>query len=264
MKYTISVFYIILFGCLSCNSTIKNPLRKLSPEEILYRIEKKTFVYAYASFVNQEGMPLNEANKTALNNGDLMKDYYVDFEGDIKEVRVRPIQLSDQFLEIQIRELSKDVTKEFTQVAVNCRELEATLRLKPFINDDRYNTVQDSLDRQLVVSIMEQCGFPNKALVSNETRVFFLYRLLYSSSGIASKYYPMIREVVKNKELHPKFLAMYQDRLLMSHGYPQIYGTQIGRRGLYEVTDIENVNKRRDAVGLKPLEQSKIKGAQKE
>jgi hypothetical protein len=42
--------------------------------------------------------------------------------------------------------------------------------------------------------------------------------------------------------------------MLMRHGLRQYYGSQISNRALYLVHDPANLKKRREAIGLQPIE----------
>jgi hypothetical protein len=68
-----------------------------------------------------------------------------------------------------------------------------------------------------------------------------------------------MKEAVKEGNAKPELFALLVDRIEMLNGRPQIYGSQMqiinGKRVLYQVIDIKNVNKRRAEVGLESLEE---------
>jgi hypothetical protein len=74
------------------------------------------------------------------------------------------------------------------------------------------------------------------------------------------KYLPIMRVAVKSGKAYGRHLALLEDRVALAQGKKQIYGSQIHRdqqTGKYFVAPIEdepNVNTRRAAVGLDPLE----------
>ncbi|MVN90831.1 hypothetical protein GO816_06810 [Mucilaginibacter sp. HME9299] len=73
------------------------------------------------------------------------------------------------------------------------------------------------------------------------------------------KYLPLMRAAVKEGKAHPANLALLEDRLAIRQGKKQIYGSQIsidktGKATIDAIDDEPNVNKRRAAVGLQPLE----------
>jgi len=77
---------------------------------------------------------------------------------------------------------------------------------------------------------------------------------------VQEKYLPVIQKAVKEKKARPDELALLEDRISVArHGY-QIYGSQLmmDENGVTRVSPIKdeaNVNKRRAAVGLMPLEE---------
>jgi len=56
-------------------------------------------------------------------------------------------------------------------------------------------------------------------------------------------------------------LAFLEDRILMRNNKDQIYGSQanwdnkLGKMKIHPIEDVENVNKRRAALGLEPIEE---------
>ena len=71
---------------------------------------------------------------------------------------------------------------------------------------------------------------------------------------------PVLERLVKAGEAKGWQLAFLQDRALMLQEKPQIYGTQHvldtnGELRPYELADPDGVDKRREAVGLEPLEE---------
>ena len=71
----------------------------------------------------------------------------------------------------------------------------------------------------------------------------------------------MLREAVKKGNAQPAYLAMLEDRVALGKGEKQIYGSQIGhdqKTGEYYVSpliDPDNVDKRREEVGLGPIQE---------
>ena len=68
------------------------------------------------------------------------------------------------------------------------------------------------------------------------------------------KYFPLIEKSVKNGDLSKEQYALMKDRMLMDEGKPQIFGSQIKNGKLYDLESPENVNKRRQEMGLEPIE----------
>ena len=72
---------------------------------------------------------------------------------------------------------------------------------------------------------------------------------------------PLLEAAVASGEAWPSDLAMLTDRVLMENGKPQRYGSQLyeneetGKTEFYPIEDPTNVNARRAAVGLGPIEE---------
>ena len=111
----------------------------------------------------------------------------------------------------------------------------------------------DQLNRDTVISLLNQCGWPD---TKNEVEAVW-YVIQHSGDGKMAYYYPNFKEIVKNELLEDSLMAKMEDRMLMFNGYPQIYGTQFtgNPRTFQEIQDIKNVNERRKKVGLCPIEQ---------
>jgi hypothetical protein len=83
----------------------------------------------------------------------------------------------------------------------------------------------DSLNLEKVERIVAKYGYPGKTLVGEpeNTAVFFVVQ----HSRKISKYYHLIEQAGKNKELPYRYSAMMLDRKLADEGKEQVYGTQI-------------------------------------
>jgi hypothetical protein len=69
---------------------------------------------------------------------------------------------------------------------------------------------------------------------------------------------PFVLQAVQQKNIPPSYQALLEDRIAISKGKKQKYGTQIGtdKNGKYYVEPIEdpkNVDSRRASIGLGPL-----------
>lgn len=69
------------------------------------------------------------------------------------------------------------------------------------------------------------------------------------------KYFPLIEKAAKNGDIRLTALATIKDRILFEDGDPQIYGTQVYKGELYDLSDPEYVDQRRAEVGLQPIKE---------
>ncbi|MFW0717573.1 DUF6624 domain-containing protein [Pedobacter sp. N23S346] len=123
-------------------------------------------------------------------------------------------------------------------------------------------TKTDSINLIKVENIVQRYGYPGKTMVGEPTNTA-VFLVIQHSPKIA-KYYPLIEEAGKNKEIHLTDVAMMLDRKLTEERKPQIYGTQLEgkfitdkqtgeKRQIIYVLPIENakaVNNRRRKVGF--------------
>lgn len=119
---------------------------------------------------------------------------------------------------------------------------------------------QDHINLCKVVSIIEQCGMPtSNEIDKHQIETIFLV-IQHSKLKYQKRYYPILERSALNGDLEKSSLAKLKDRILVNEGKPQIYGTQLkidiesNTARLYELEDPESVDKRRQQVGLVPLQ----------
>lgn len=121
-------------------------------------------------------------------------------------------------------------------------------------------TYNDSINLIAVKKIIDTYGWPGPDLVREKGSTTVFLVIQHADLPTQEKYLPLMREAVKNGKAKASSLALLEDRVLTSNGKPQIYGSQLhpnqttGKLEFYPIEDEANVNKRRAAVGLQPLE----------
>ncbi len=122
----------------------------------------------------------------------------------------------------------------------------------------------DSLNTDYLVAVIEEHGWPGDSLVGSDgTKAAFLILQHADRHPTAqSKYLPVVIDAAERGELNWLYVAYLIDRVrLYKENRNQVYGTQLQLNedtGLWEVVrleDPENVDLRRTAVGLFPLQQ---------
>ncbi len=127
---------------------------------------------------------------------------------------------------------------------------------------DLWKTINknDSANLIQVTNILEKYGWLGADAVGEQGNATIFLVIQHADLKTQEKYLPMMRQAVKDGKAKGSELALLEDRVAMRQGKKQIYGSQISRdqqTGKYFVAPIEdepNVNKRRAAVGLMPLE----------
>ena len=117
----------------------------------------------------------------------------------------------------------------------------------------------DHENQVLVVSLIEKCGWPQKATVGERGMSAVFLVIQHASKDLREKYFPLIKASAEKGELSLRSVAMMEDRMLMENGKHQKYGTQLishnnGPLQLHPIADEANVNKRRAAMSMEPIE----------
>lgn len=116
----------------------------------------------------------------------------------------------------------------------------------------------DSVNILRVTNILDTHGWPHRAEVGDEGSQAVFMVIQHADISVQEKYLPHVRDAVKARDVRPSSLALLEDRIAVSNGKKQLYGTQLGMKqdGTYyldELEDPDNVDKRRASVGLGPL-----------
>lgn len=253
MRYFVLLLFFI-YSCTPSGTVTFKGLKLIPTDQIADRVKAGTFNYTYATFVNANGEPITSEQKTQLNKGLLGKDYYEDKTGQIQKVFVRSITIEDKLAEIQRIRIANNPLSQFATVDIDCNDLDnlyADVQNKDQesrLNADDMQRV-DIESQQKVISAINKCG-----ITENHLSTIWLV-LQHSNSDVMAYFYSDLKRLSQKGMIDKGSIAAMEDQLLMFHGYKQVYGTQINIEGLYNMEDPTNVNKRRTAVGLGPIEE---------
>jgi hypothetical protein len=118
--------------------------------------------------------------------------------------------------------------------------------------------IKDRINLCKVKDILDKYGWlgPDEIGVTGNSTLFLVIQ--HSDLSTQEKYLPIMREAVKNKKALPGDFALLVDRVAISKGKNQIYGSQVnsfdGQH--YYLLPLENpdsVDIKRTEVGLSPL-----------
>lgn len=130
--------------------------------------------------------------------------------------------------------------------------------------DNIYSSEQSQLDRQnirIATKIIDSMGWIGKNKIGEKANdALFLVIQHADKLETMEKYLPIMKEAVKNGNAEKKQLAYLIDRIEDLNGRKQIYGTQyyVNERGrviIKKLVDSTNVNTRRRAMNLIPIEE---------
>lgn len=118
----------------------------------------------------------------------------------------------------------------------------------------------DSLCVIEVEAIIEEHGWLGKSEVGKKGNSAIWLVIQHAPLETQEKYLPLLRASVLKGESEPSDLAYLEDRILIRNGKKQLYGSQykfnrLTKEKVFQpIDDYKNVDKRREAVGLEPLE----------
>jgi hypothetical protein len=117
----------------------------------------------------------------------------------------------------------------------------------------------DSINLIKVTGILDKHGWLGSDSLGIEGNSTLFLVIQHANIQTQEKYLPMMRDAVIKGNARAESLALLEDRVALRLGKRQIYGSQISRddkTGKYYVMpldDPDNVDKRREEVGLGPL-----------
>ncbi|WP_220613804.1 energy transducer TonB [Hymenobacter sp. HSC-4F20] len=119
---------------------------------------------------------------------------------------------------------------------------------------------QDALDLRLIRqadSLIARHGYPGKAMVGEYQKEVVFFVIQHNPD---EKYLPLLTAAADRGDLSWSALALLIDRVRTEKGAKQVYGSQHrvspeGRKQVFPIEDEPNVNRRRAAIGMMPLEQ---------
>lgn len=156
-------------------------------------------------------------------------------------------------------EASPNPLENFHLIDVECENVNQLL-IEIFIEDQdvrhtgtRDREEVDAENLQKFVSIVEKCGFPSKDKLTDYRSKYAVFLVLqHASPEWIAYYYKDFKNATLSGAIEKDLLAYLQDRFLMSHNQPQIYGTQLQADGsLYLLMDPKSVNERRERMNFK-------------
>jgi hypothetical protein len=166
-------------------------------------------------------------------------------KNDVNDVKTRlnKIYYEDQSERIHIPEIQG-------QFGINSSELKEFLKKMG---------IKDSLNLMQIDDILNNYGWLSAIDVGDTASMTIFLVIQHSNLVNRLKYLPIMRDAVKKGKAKPKHLALLEDRVALEQGRKQIYGSQIGfnvidsTNYVLPLEDPENVDKRRNAVGLEPI-----------
>jgi hypothetical protein len=120
--------------------------------------------------------------------------------------------------------------------------------------------IQDSINLVKVKNMIDTYGWLGPEEVGKQGSQTIFLVIQHADSLTQVTYFPVMPQAVRNGKARPQDLVLLEDRILTDQGKEQVYGSQVrqneaGKFEFFPIKDEPNVNKRRAAVGLQPLEE---------
>ena len=267
MKYKTFICSLLIVFLSACYNKPYEPegLTKLSDNQLIERAKQRvTNDMGTLVVKNEKGEVLSVDSIQKIQNLDeWATDSYVDADGTVKELILRKATAQD----IELREKMMEAFSyepPIQLVDVDC-QLKQEILQKVFDSDQSMRTnggiINPEIDRQnltMVISLIEKCGMPTLGEVDDIQMSAIWVVFQHGDNANRKKYLPLLEQSAKNGDLKATQIAMMKDRTLMMDGEPQVYGTQVSKKGnewvLYELSNPETVDKRRAEMGFEPLQ----------
>jgi hypothetical protein len=161
--------------------------------------------------------------------------------------------------------LNMSLRKDLAILQKDDQELRQKLSDTTLTNDQKQAlwqkiNVLDSLNLLKLEKILDTHGYPGKSVVGERYGSTAWLIIQHSNIATMKKYYTIIKEAAQKDELRKSSYALFEDRYRMWSGEKQVYGSQVktdkpgGKPYIHPIEDEENVNKRREEIGMEPLE----------
>jgi len=119
---------------------------------------------------------------------------------------------------------------------------------------------KDAANLANVKEILDKYGWLGINEIGEKANLALFLVIQHADSLTQVTCLPMMRQAVKEGKAKAEHLALLEDRVLTNQGKPQMYGSQVrtnrsGKNEFFPIADERNVNRRRESVGLEPLEE---------
>lgn len=163
----------------------------------------------------------------------------VESEYDIIRTKLESIVDEDQKYRLEINRFIKDgsITQKDSLISEGARK--------------------DSLHKKFVLDLINTYGWigPEKVGIKGNSALFLVIQ--HSDLKTQEKCLPILKSAVLDHKASTQELVLLEDRILVSKGKKQIYGSQVyfknGKYKLYPIRKPNQIDKRRASIGLDPI-----------
>lgn len=118
---------------------------------------------------------------------------------------------------------------------------------------------RDSINLAIVTDILDKHGWLGRNVIGFIGNYTLALIIEHAPIQTQDKYLPLIILAFKSNDIEAYDYALILDRVTLRHGQQQLYGNVVvnvnNKNYVAPIEDYENLNKRRAALGLKPMDQ---------
>lgn len=272
LSYDMKKLFIVFlfFSLTACNrdkSSVYVPegLRELSETELIELIKEGEPFPETTLVKDSLGNIIAKEELSHIDDREFYGNYYVNEENELEEIVLRK---DADYVRARNQKLTEALAEDepMLLVDVDCSNV-------PEILEEVYETDQasrqgealvdpeiDWKNQQIVVSIIENCGFPTVDEQGHTSVQAVFLVIQHAGKDLRTKYFPLVKESAERGDLSWSTVALMEDRMLKDNGEKQKYGSQVEKLNgsnlwtLYPIDHPETVDARRAKVGLEPLE----------
>ncbi|MGM9514491.1 DUF6624 domain-containing protein [Roseateles sp. DB2] len=117
---------------------------------------------------------------------------------------------------------------------------------------------EESLLQAELEDLVMRCGWPSKTAFGNRAGENAWFVVQHAPPEFKIRYLPLVQAAAEAGELPKRMWATLYDRVQLSQGRPQRYGSQIcdegnGTRRVCDIESVEGIDMRRAEVGMVPV-----------
>jgi hypothetical protein len=274
MKKTISLILVIvaLVGCRNSQNYKPSNLTLVTPEQQIDNARNHNLPDPNIFVTkNQKGEVLSIEDLQKLENPESFGvDYYQNEDGVVVEAVLRESRESDK----ELNDAIIAVFQEEAEFIIATPQEDPELKIieldcegkSQFLSDvyDRdqgmrsdSGTIDSQIDHEnleIIISYIEQCGFPTLDVVTKEEMQTIWLVLQHAPPAYQKRYISNFEEAAGRNDIDWSYVALMKDRALLFEGKPQMFGSQVINNELYDLYEPEYVDERSSDIGMGPLE----------
>ena len=213
----------------------------------LFKIAKSGHYIDYEHIINDKDLEALHSDQRWTDLLEIIKSN----EDKVEAKYNKPLKAILDSVYIKDQKCREHIYEMINKYGYNSKEVETQNQM--IIKTDSINLIR-------VKEILDKYGWLGSDVVGNQGNLALFLVIQHSDLKTQEKYLPLMREAVKKGNAIPNNLALLEDRVLIGQGKRQKYGSQIGQdseTGKYYILpldDPDNVDKRRQEVGLEKLQ----------